>query len=141
MKVKHLIICTILLKIIDFTSIQASAISTYGIVRTPTWNFDICMQPYSHYLQDPCDDSLVVRLLSDTIYLNEYLNQYVGVDGANVGVECWIINVQNIDILPAPLCPPPGCSIWTNVIDKYNAYVSGSASWDDVIACYTQYAL
>jgi len=33
----------------------------------------------------------------------------------------------------------PGCSTWTDVITKYNAYVSGQAVWNDVIMCYTQY--
>lgn len=32
------------------------------------------------------------------------------------------------------------CSTWTDVISKYNAYVSGQAVWDDVIVCYQQYA-
>jgi len=31
------------------------------------------------------------------------------------------------------------CSTWTDVIDKYNAYVGGQASWTDVITCYSQY--
>jgi hypothetical protein len=133
------IICSILLTIISVTPIQASATSALGIVRVAP-PFSICMQGDTHYLEDPCDGSLVTRLSSDTIDLNWYLDQYVEVEGTEIGVECSIINVQNIDILPAPLCPAPGCSSWTNVIDKYNAYVSGSASWDDVIACYTQYA-
>jgi peptidoglycan/xylan/chitin deacetylase (PgdA/CDA1 family) len=34
----------------------------------------------------------------------------------------------------------PSCSTWTDVISKYNSYVSGQASWTDVIACYNQYA-
>jgi len=31
------------------------------------------------------------------------------------------------------------CSIWDNVVEKYNAYVSGIAAWDDVISCYSEY--
>jgi len=31
------------------------------------------------------------------------------------------------------------CLNWTDVIGKYNAYVSGSATWNDVITCYTEY--
>jgi len=31
------------------------------------------------------------------------------------------------------------CSTWTDVIERYNAYVIGEASWDDVITCYNQY--
>jgi hypothetical protein len=31
------------------------------------------------------------------------------------------------------------CKTWTEVIDKYNLYVSGQALWNDVIACYTEY--
>jgi hypothetical protein len=33
----------------------------------------------------------------------------------------------------------PGCSTWTDVITKYNDYVSGSATWTDVINCYNEY--
>jgi len=32
-----------------------------------------------------------------------------------------------------------GCSTWTDVIDKYNAYVSEQTVWTDVITCYNQY--
>ena len=32
-----------------------------------------------------------------------------------------------------------GCSVWTDVINKYNSYVSGQAAWTDVITCYNQY--
>jgi uncharacterized delta-60 repeat protein len=32
-----------------------------------------------------------------------------------------------------------GCSTWTDVISKYNLYVSGQASWNNVIECYNQY--
>jgi hypothetical protein len=31
------------------------------------------------------------------------------------------------------------CSTWTDVIEKYDTYVSGTTSWTDVIACYSQY--
>lgn len=31
------------------------------------------------------------------------------------------------------------CSTWTDVIAKYNTYVSDQGTWDDVITCYTQY--
>jgi len=31
------------------------------------------------------------------------------------------------------------CSTWTDVIDKYNAYVGGQTGWTDVITCYSQY--
>jgi parallel beta-helix repeat protein len=31
------------------------------------------------------------------------------------------------------------CSIWSDVISKYNAYVSGQVQWNDVIDCYNQY--
>jgi uncharacterized repeat protein (TIGR01451 family) len=34
---------------------------------------------------------------------------------------------------------PTGCSTWSDVIGKYNAYVNGQASWMDVIACYQEY--
>jgi len=34
---------------------------------------------------------------------------------------------------------PTGCSTWTDVISKYNSYVSGQAMWNDVINCYNQY--
>jgi len=36
---------------------------------------------------------------------------------------------------------PTGCSTWTDVITKYNSYVSGSATWTDVINCYNEYVL
>ncbi|MCX5886549.1 MAG: DUF1566 domain-containing protein [Proteobacteria bacterium] len=36
--------------------------------------------------------------------------------------------------------PGAECSTWTDVITKYNSYVSGSSSWNDVITCYNQYA-
>ena len=32
------------------------------------------------------------------------------------------------------------CSTWTDVIAKYNSYVSGQTSWTGVITCYNQYA-
>ena len=32
------------------------------------------------------------------------------------------------------------CATWSEVISKYNDYVSGKTLWDDVIACYTEYA-
>jgi hypothetical protein len=32
------------------------------------------------------------------------------------------------------------CSTWSDVIKKYTVYVSGQASWNDVITCYNQYA-
>jgi hypothetical protein len=35
---------------------------------------------------------------------------------------------------------PAGCSTWSDVIEKYNTYVSGQASWSDVITCYGEYA-
>lgn len=127
-------IIILLLVLLSFVSV-ASATSTYGIVKIVTWNWDICSQEFSHYLEDPCDASIVVRLLSDTINLNGYLNQYVGLDGADVGVECRIINVQNINILPAPPC----CTTWSDVISMYSTYVAGQATWNDVIACYQQY--
>lgn len=34
---------------------------------------------------------------------------------------------------------PSTCSTWTDVISKYNAYVSGQVEWNDVIVCYNQY--
>jgi hypothetical protein len=34
---------------------------------------------------------------------------------------------------------PAGCSTWSDVITKYNSYVSGQANWNDVITCYTEY--
>ena len=36
--------------------------------------------------------------------------------------------------------PITECTTWTEVIDKYNTYVSGQAAWNDVITCYNQYA-
>jgi uncharacterized repeat protein (TIGR01451 family) len=33
-----------------------------------------------------------------------------------------------------------GCSTWSDVIAKYNSYVSGQATWTDVINCYNEYA-
>ena len=33
----------------------------------------------------------------------------------------------------------PGCLIWSDVISKYNNYVSSQASWTDVINCYNNY--
>jgi len=35
---------------------------------------------------------------------------------------------------------PLGCSTWSDVIAKYNTYVSNQADWTDVITCYNQYA-
>jgi len=35
--------------------------------------------------------------------------------------------------------PITECTTWTEVIDKYNTYVSGQAAWNDVIECYNQY--
>lgn len=106
---KLFIICSILLTIIFFvTPIQASAASAFGIVRVAP-PLSICMQGETHYLEDPCDGSLVTRLLSDTIDLNWYLDQYVEVEGTEIGVECSIINVQNIVILPEPICPTNSC--------------------------------
>jgi len=32
-----------------------------------------------------------------------------------------------------------GCSTWSDVIGKYNSYVSGQATWTDVINCYNEY--
>jgi hypothetical protein len=37
-------------------------------------------------------------------------------------------------------CEITPCSIWSDVIAKYNNYVSGQAAWGDVINCYNQYA-
>jgi hypothetical protein len=34
---------------------------------------------------------------------------------------------------------PSECSTWTDVISKYNTYVSGQAQWNDVITCYQGY--
>jgi hypothetical protein len=31
------------------------------------------------------------------------------------------------------------CSTWSDVISKYQSYVSGQASWMDVITCYQEY--
>jgi hypothetical protein len=31
------------------------------------------------------------------------------------------------------------CSTWSDVIAKYNNYVSDQAAWSDVIVCYQQY--
>jgi len=33
----------------------------------------------------------------------------------------------------------PGCLTWSDVISKYNKYVSSQATWTDVINCYTAY--
>jgi len=33
----------------------------------------------------------------------------------------------------------PGCTVWPEVISKYNAYVNGQAAWSEVIECYQQY--
>jgi hypothetical protein len=38
------------------------------------------------------------------------------------------------------LSQPAECSNWSDVISKYNAYVSGQAAWADVITCYNLYA-
>jgi len=35
---------------------------------------------------------------------------------------------------------PPECSIWADVIERYQAYVESLADWDDVIECYHEYA-
>jgi len=38
-------------------------------------------------------------------------------------------------------CEITPCSIWSDVIAKYNNYVSGQAAWGDVINCYNQYTI
>jgi hypothetical protein len=106
---KSFIICSILQAIFVATPMPTFAASASGIVRTETLSIGICMQTYTHRLEDPCDGSLVTRLLSDTIDLNWYLDQYVEVEGTEIGVECSIINVQNIVILPEPICPTNSC--------------------------------
>jgi hypothetical protein len=35
--------------------------------------------------------------------------------------------------------PTAECTEWNEVIEKYNSYVNGQATWNDVITCYTQY--
>jgi hypothetical protein len=51
-----------------------------------------------------------------------------------------------ITLTPAAYTPvdcnvPPGCSVWDDVLAKYNAYIGPpvTATWAQVIACYTAY--
>jgi len=37
------------------------------------------------------------------------------------------------------ICCDCGCISWDDVIAKYNQYVSGTATWSEVITCYTVY--
>jgi uncharacterized delta-60 repeat protein len=45
----------------------------------------------------------------------------------------WDVPLRGTGVTPTP-------TSWTDVINKYNAYVSGQASWSDVINCYNEYA-
>jgi len=97
----------ILLMTIVVTTSQAFAITAYGIVRRS--GITTCMQG-THYLGNPCDGSFVVLLESNNVYLDMYLEQYVRVEGINEGVECVVINVQNIAVFQLPNCTPvSGC--------------------------------
>jgi hypothetical protein len=77
-------------------------------------------------------------------------------------VNAWLVIMYGAEVCPCPGLGVPGvgeksqlnacvwpvrsgqdqpseCSTWTDVISKYNSYVSGQAVWNEVIACYTQY--
>ncbi len=71
----------------------------YGIVRAAA-PYSICMQGETHYLENPYN-SPIVHLLSHFINLNMYLGKYVRVGGPEIGVECMITDVQDIEILPS----------------------------------------
>jgi hypothetical protein len=97
---KSVIICLILLATISIMSKQTSAMEAHGTV-TP-YGIDFCMQG-SHWLINGCDGSKV-NLQSSTINLDMFLDQYVRVEGEDVGVECIVIEVVNIEMLPEPIC-------------------------------------
>ncbi|MCX5886414.1 MAG: hypothetical protein NT096_10980 [Proteobacteria bacterium] len=44
------------------------------------------------------------------------------------------------DYVPVSCTTCYSCSMWNDVITKYNAYEAGVATWTDVIYCYVQYA-
>jgi hypothetical protein len=59
----------------------------------------------------------------------------------NATISSFGVSTQNSSAEMSNLCESAlPCTTWTDVISKYNLYVSGSANWDAVITCYNQYA-
>ena len=100
--VKACIMCLVFLATMSFMPKQSSAMVAQGVVfRSPP--FSTCMQGETHYLANPCDGSIVVHL-KRYLNLDSYIGEYVRVTGPEVGVECAIINVEDIMVLPTPEC-------------------------------------
>jgi len=59
---------------------------------------------------------------------------YASIDSTNIQP-----NVTSAVVSTICSTTPSECSTWTDVISKYNLYVSGQALWSDVITCYNQY--
>jgi len=73
---------------------------------------------------------------------------FTATDGCAGDTETVTVTVNSvttgITLTPAaftPLDPCTGCSVWDDVIAKYNAYIGPpvTATWAQVIACYTAY--
>ena len=77
--------------------------SPKGVVTTFS-GVSVCMQPITHLLIDPCDESPTALLdnFSSVMDLDDYLGNYVEVEGNNVGMMCFIIGVETIFELPPP---------------------------------------
>jgi hypothetical protein len=105
-------------------NILAQHVNADGLALWDTNGFDVFHQTGGHY-------GLGAEMVTDAvggaiIYWQDY--RYLD--------EVWDIFAQRINDMRPQNCD---CSSWSEVISKYNTYVSGQAEWNDVIECYNQY--
>ena len=74
----------------------------------------------THVLTDPCtgfEDALLDAYFS-SVPLDSYLCQYVSVTGPDVGIECPVIGVQDLTLVP-----PPSCLSDLSVVDSTSTWL------------------
>jgi hypothetical protein len=83
--------------------------SPKGLV-VPFSGATICMHTITHLLINPCDESTVALLdnFSSGMDLDDYLGNYVEVEGYDVGLLCYIVGVETITLLPDPTTDTDG---------------------------------
>jgi hypothetical protein len=108
--------------LIDFSQYEPSLSAGNPFTNVPT------VMPYGYWSSTTYASSPEVALHVDMSFFAVH-GDYKSVDYYNC---VWPVRGGQVQ--------PTGCSTWTDVISKYNAYVDGQALWNDVIACYQGYA-
>jgi len=109
-----------LYSLMDFSQYNPSLSSGHPFTNVQANNYYWSSTTFAYYYYT--DDACVVYMWHGNVSYSYKSNYYY----------MWPVRGGQIQ--------PVGCSTWSDVIGKYDTYVSGQASWTDVIDCYNDYA-